>query len=100
MTASNPKGEGSIESEKLAHVTVVLGLAVLRAQVEAQLVDDLDAVVLQPVVPAVGADRFVDTPADLVTHGRARQLAGAAAHHTAGTLAAEAARLRPRLGNA
>src|SRR5204862_280225 len=66
-------------------------LAALGAQVGAHLVDDLDAEVAQPVVPAVGADGRVDAPAEFVVHGRLRQLAGVGAGDAAGPLAAEAA---------
>src|SRR5206468_492235 len=79
----------SLQAEVFAHVAVVLFLAVRRAQVEAQLVDDLDAVVAQPLVPAVGTDRLVNPAADLVVHRRRRQLAGVGAVDAAGPLAAE-----------
>src|SRR5262245_59332422 len=89
-----------LDAKELLHVAVVLLLAALRAQVEPQLVDHLYAEVPQPLVPAVGADGFVDLAADLVVHGRAGELAGAGAPHAAGPLAAEAAALAgaPRRG--
>src|SRR5262245_33812010 len=65
---------GSIQPKKLAHVAIVLFLTVFGAQVEMQLVDDLDAEVLQPFVPAVGTDVVVDATAGFVVHGRLRQL--------------------------
>src|SRR5262249_56544410 len=52
-----PAGLSSFEPEEFTHVPGVLFLAALAAQVKAQLVDDLDAEVAQPLVPAVGADR-------------------------------------------
>src|SRR5262245_58010501 len=93
---------GSLQPEELTHVAVVFRLTVLSAQVEAELVDHLDAVVAQPVIPAVGADRLVDAPANLVLHRRGRQLPRPRAERTARALAAEPAaplalRFRPRL---
>src|SRR5262249_47505857 len=79
------------EAEELAHVAVVLLLAALRAEVQPQLVDDLDAVVAQPTLPAVGADVLVDAPADLVVHRRRRELTGVGAGDAHHALAAEAA---------
>src|SRR5436309_15059186 len=90
-----------LQPQIFAHVAVVLFLAPLGAQVEAQLVDDLDAVVLEPALPAVGADGLVDALADLVLHGRGGQLAGAGAEEAAGPLAVEAGAARraaPREG--
>src|SRR5262245_58098149 len=77
------------EPEELVHVLVVLFLAEFRAQVEAQLVDHLDAVVAQPVVPAVGTDLAVDANVDVVRKRRAGELSGPVARETPRSLAAE-----------
>src|SRR5262245_32000734 len=63
---------------------------VFLAQVEPHLVDDLDAEVAEPVVPALGAHPVVDALADLVVHRRACQSMGVAAGLATGTLTAKA----------
>src|SRR5262249_50672274 len=78
-----------LQPEELNHVAVVQLLMILAAQVETHLVDDLDAEIAQPVVPAIGTYGLVDAPADLVVHRVAGQLAGTGACVAAGPLAAE-----------
>src|SRR5207245_759357 len=80
----------SFDAQVFAHVAVILVLAALSAQVEAQLIDDLDAVVFEPVLPAIGTDFLVDLLAKVIGHGRPGQLAGMTAGHAARTLTAEA----------
>ena len=67
-------------------------LAELGAQVEAKLVDDLDAVVAEPFLPALGANFRMDPASDVVADGRRRQLTGAIAPHAAGAAALESCR--------
>src|SRR5438046_2547220 len=81
----------SFEAEELAHVAVVLRLAVFGAQVEPQLVDHLDAVIAKPVLPAVRTNRLVDALADLVIHRRLGQLVSPRPVDATGPLALEAA---------
>src|SRR5207245_10640768 len=77
-----------LESEELVHVLVVLFLPVLAAQVEPQLVDDLDAVIAQPFVPAFSADLAVDAVMDVVRQRGAGGLAGPVPRQAARPLAA------------
>src|SRR5690349_9183032 len=79
-----------LEPEELMHVLVVLFLAELAAQVEPQLVDHLDAVVPQPVIPAVGTNLAIDAVVDVVGQRRARELAGPVPGQASGPLALEA----------
>src|SRR5438105_716183 len=72
------RGSRSFESEEAPHVLIVLFLPVFRAQVQAQLVDDLDGIVAEPIVPAVGTDLFVDLLPDRIGHRRPGQLFGLA----------------------
>src|SRR3712207_7301431 len=51
-----------------------------RSQVEAHLVNDLDAQVAQPVLPAVGTDRLVNALAKLVAEGGLGQLSRSEEH--------------------
>ena len=60
------------------------------AQVQAELVDNLDTVIPQPVVPAVGAHGLLDPLTDLIAHGRLGQAASMSAGHASRTLATEA----------
>src|SRR5262245_31717865 len=90
-------GIGLVEAEEAHHVAVVLFLPALGAQVESELVDDLDAVLLEPFFPAVGADGGMDAPAQVVAERRARQLPRPVPVQAAGPLAAERAAL-PRPG--
>jgi len=86
------------QSQKLAHVLVVLGHGGLARQVQAQLVDHFHAHVLEPGVPAVRADLLLDFQPQFVGHRRLVQLAGplAGRAHQPGTLET---RFRPlRLG--
>src|SRR5262249_53167849 len=78
-----------LEPEEPAHVAVVLGLAELGAEVQPQLVNDLDAQVAEPQRPARGADVAVDALADLVGDRRGGELAGPLALHAPRPQAAE-----------
>src|SRR5438128_1105830 len=78
------------EAEIFAHVTVVLFLPVLRAQVQAKFVNHFDAEVPQPVVPAVGADRGLDAATHLVGQRGACQPVSAIAGRATGSLTDEA----------
>src|SRR5437016_866913 len=99
MKPSSPcRPPRSLQPERLAHDLVVGFLAALRTQVESHLVDDLDAQVAQPVVPAVGADVLVNLLAQLVAHWRPRETARVIAGGTARPLAAEAVARRARGG--
>src|SRR5262249_39704467 len=86
-----PWRTASFQSEELAHVAIVLFLSAFRAQVEAEFVDDLDAVIADPVHPAIRTYRGVNALADLVGHRRLVEFARAAAGPASGPLAAEAA---------
>src|SRR4051812_15934943 len=78
-----------LQPPDLAHVSVVLLLPELRAEVEPQLVDDLRAQVREPEPPAAGADPLVNLLAQLVRDRRAGQLAGPLALHAPRPLAPE-----------
>src|SRR5262245_6504219 len=81
----------SLKSKERTHDLIVGRCMVFAAQVEAVLVDDLDAVVPQPLVPAIRADFVGNALADLIVDRRARQLPGVTARVTARALAAKAA---------
>src|SRR5262245_25219581 len=66
-----------LKPKKSAHVLVVLVLAVFGTQVEAELVDDLDAIIAEPFLPALGANLGLNPAADLVVNWRRRQRTGA-----------------------
>src|SRR5436305_10412956 len=83
------------EAEEHPHAAVVLRLALFGAQVKMTLVDHLDAVVAQPLVPAAGADALLDQPAQLVGERRAGEFLGrrpVLAHHALAAAAARAGR--------
>src|SRR5262249_24364882 len=61
----------------------VLVLAVFGTQVEAELVDDLDAIIAEPFLPALGANLGLNPAADLVVNWRRRQRTGARTPHAA-----------------
>src|SRR5712691_7030124 len=90
-TAPEVHGERSCDAQRFAHYLVVNLGALLGAEVEAHFVDDLDAQIAQPVLPAVGTDAGVDLLAQFAAHGRLGKLVGAVADDAAGPLAAKAA---------
>src|SRR5579864_9052979 len=61
----------------------------LGAKVEAEFVDDFDAVIAEPVVPAVGTDFALNALAHFIRHGRLGQLPGPSAHRATGPVAVE-----------
>src|SRR5436309_427303 len=88
--SAKPRATELLESQKLFHVPIILFGAAVGAQIEAQFVDNLDAVVLEPLLPAIGADGFVDALADVAGERRLGELSRTAAVHAAGPLTAEA----------
>src|SRR4051812_39055253 len=72
---------GSLLTEEVtAHVSVILLLATLAAQVQTEFIDDLDTVDAEPAIPAVRANSCLDALAHFIIHRWSGKLAGPVTH--------------------